>query len=107
MTGQKRPKRRGLGAVVLLLAALAVLLCFLAALQDLDSGQTAQGREQLEAAVRQAAVACYAAEGVYPPDLTYLEDHYGLQIDETRYAVSYQVFASNLMPDITVLEKTP
>jgi hypothetical protein len=92
--------------LVLILAAVAVLLCFLAAVQNLSSGQTAEGRQQLEDAIRQAAVACYAAEGVYPPDLTYLEDHYGLQIDETHYGVSYQVFASNLMPDITVLEKT-
>ena len=49
-------------------------------------------------------MACYAAEGVYPPTLDYLEQHYGIQVDETRYMVSYDIFASNLMPEITVLD---
>ena len=40
-----------------------------------------------------------------PPDLAYLEEHYGVQIDEERFTVSYVVFGSNLMPDITVLEQ--
>ena len=52
-------------------------------------------------------MACYAAEGVYPPTLSYLEEHYGLQIDEERYTVHYSAFAENLMPDITVLENEP
>lgn len=52
-------------------------------------------------------MACYAAEGVYPPDLEYLKEHYGLQVDENQYTVRYDVFAENLMPDITVLENMP
>ena len=52
-------------------------------------------------------MACYAAEGFYPPNLDYLKDRYGLQIDEKRYTVRYTAFAENLMPDITVLENAP
>lgn len=92
-------------AILALLLAAAVLACFLYALGNLSRDQGAEGKAQLESAVRQAAVACYAAEGVYPPDLAYLEEHYGLQVDETRYQVSYEIFASNLMPQITVLER--
>lgn len=29
----------------------------------------------------------------------------GVLLDETRYAVDYQIFAENLMPEITVLER--
>ena len=53
------------------------------------------------------AAAWPAAEGVYPPDLDYLKERYGLQIDEERYTVKYFAFAENLMPDITVLENEP
>lgn len=84
--------------------ALVMLLVFLTALSDLSEGNSRQGREQLETALRRSAVACYAAEGIYPDDISYLEEHYGVQIDEERYTVIYDVFASNLMPDITVLE---
>ena len=62
-------------------------------------------RRQLEETLRRAAVACYAAQGAYPPDLDYIEEHWGVQIDRSRYAVFYQVEGSNLMPDITVLER--
>jgi hypothetical protein len=86
--------------------ALGVLLCFLSGLAGLQTGRSDDERKQLEEAVRRAAVACYAAEGVYPPSLDYLQAHYGIQIDETRYTVSYIPFASNLMPDITVLDNT-
>ena len=49
-------------------------------------------------------MACYAEQGVYPPDLDYLTEHYGVQIDDARFTVRYDAFAENLMPDITVLE---
>ena len=85
--------------------ALAALLCFLLALSRLEAGRQEAGRQQLEDALRRAAVACYAQEGYYPPNVEYMVEHYGLQIDSRRYVVSYTSFAENLMPDITVLEK--
>lgn len=90
-----------------ILWVIALLLCFLLALTRLDQGQQAQGTVQLENAVRRCAVSCYALEGFYPPDLAYLIDHYALQYDQTHYTVHYEAIASNLMPDITVVEKQP
>lgn len=88
-----------------LLAAAACLILFLTSLSSVDKRQGEEGRQQLETALRRAAVACYAAEGVYPPTVEYLQQHYGVQIEEDRYIVFYEIFANNLMPDITVLEK--
>ena len=92
------------GPALLLPAILAAALLFLSALSNLNDGRRSEGRDQLETAVRRSTVACYAAEGIYPPDLEYLEEHYGLQVDRAQYTVIYDAFASNLMPDITVLE---
>ena len=88
-------------------AAVLILLFFATAVEHLGRGETAENRRQLEQALRQGCLACYAAEGVYPPDLAYLQEHYGLQVDETRYSVRYSAFAENLMPDITILENAP
>ena len=90
-----------------LAAALAALslIFFISSLASVDRQQGEEGRQQLETALRRAAVACYAAEGVYPPTVEYLQEHYGVQIEEERYIVFYEIFANNLMPDITVLEK--
>lgn len=60
--------------------------------------------QQVEAAVRSAARACYAAEGAYPFELAYLKDHYGLFYDESVYTVTYSAFANNVFPDIFVCE---
>lgn len=99
-------KRRRIhaGAILLVPAVLLVLVMFTTGLSNLQTGHRSEGKQQLEDAVRQAAVACYAAEGIYPPDLEYLEEHYGIQVDRNHYTVMYDVFASNLMPDVTVLE---
>ena len=82
-----------------------ILLLFSAGISRLEQGQHREDRQILEEALRRTAVACYAAEGFYPPDVAYMQQHYGLQFDENRFAVRYEVFASNLMPDITVLDK--
>lgn len=92
---------RALAAPAAMLLAALVLT---AAVGRLSSDGTAEGRDRLEDAVRRAAVTCYACEGVYPPTLAYLEEHYGVQVDEDRYTVFYEAFAENLMPEITVVE---
>ncbi|MDE7003252.1 MAG: hypothetical protein K2P08_02355 [Oscillospiraceae bacterium] len=98
--------RTGTKILRVLLAPLAVaaaLLCFTAAVDSLEDGQSAQRLQQVEQAVRRSCVSCYALEGTYPPDLDYLKDRYGLQIDEEEYIVRYSAVAQNLMPDIHVL----
>jgi len=90
-----------------ILVILAVLLFFVTGVSRLESGRQAQGKRQLEEAVRRTVVACYSVEGFYPPNVQYMQDHYGLQYDSARYDVFYEPVASNLMPEITVLEKQP
>jgi len=84
--------------------AVAAVLCVFTGVSNLENGRTDEGRTRLEDAVRKAAVTCYATEGIYPPTLAYMEEHYGLQVDTGRYTVDYTVCGSNLMPEITVLE---
>lgn len=79
-----------------------MLWCFLAGLNNVRSSEGDMRR--LEQALRRAAVACYAVEGVYPANLAQLQERCGVQIDRKRYAVDYVFIADNLMPDITVLE---
>ena len=82
-----------------------VLLIFSVSISRLEQGQHREDKQILEEALRRTAVACYASEGFYPPNVSYMQQHYGLQFDESRFTVRYEIFASNLMPDITVLDK--
>lgn len=66
------------------------------------------GREDIQLAeesIRRAAVQCYALEGFYPARLQYLQNRYGVRVAE-GLIVHYVFIASNLMPDITVLERS-
>ena len=59
---------------------------------------------QVENSLRKAVLTCYAREGRYPPTIQYLKENYGIQMDETKYDVFYEVQGSNLMPNIVVME---
>ena len=64
-----------------------------------------EGLRLAEQAVRQAAVSCYALEGTYPATYEDLKRSSGIAVDEEKSSVFYDIFASNIMPDITVLER--
>ena len=51
--------------------------------------------------IMKAAINCYAIEGFYPDDISYLEENYGLIIDDS-YNIFYEVQGSNMMPSISV-----
>lgn len=107
MKKKKKEWKIWAGRLFPLAAATAVLLCFTFSLGQLEKGHAEEDMRQLEETLRRGCVACYAAEGSYPPSLEYLKEHYGIQVDEERYTVRYDAFAQNLMPDITVLENKP
>lgn len=91
--------------VRILVPTVILLLLFSLALDRAEGSQREKTRLRLEENLRLAAVACYAAEGVYPPDVDYLAEHYGVTVDGDRYTVFYEIFAENIMPQITVVEK--
>ncbi len=66
-----------------------------------DTGQ----KEYLAQAIRSAAVEAYATEGRYPESLDEIVEKYGIVIDGSKYVVTYEVFASNIMPEIRVIER--
>ena len=59
----------------------------------------------IRAAVQRSALQCYVVEGVYPPNLQYLEENYGLQVNHEDFYVTYDAFASNLPPTVKVTRR--
>ena len=89
-------------AIVLLMAALLAGVWML--VSGVESANSDAQTQFVYEAVHNAALTCYAVEGAYPENLEYLRENYGLAYDRTRYYVSYDAFASNLMPEIFVVE---
>ncbi len=64
-----------------------------------------QGLRTAEKAIMRAMVSCYATEGSYPESYEYLKENYGLAVNEERYIVKFNNFASNIMPEVSVIPR--
>ena len=88
-----------------LLLFIAVFLMTLYGFQNTAESSAQEQLRLTEESLRRAVVSCYALEGRYPAEIDYLKEHYGLQLNEEKYIVHYEIFAENIMPDITVIER--
>jgi len=91
-------------ALVPVLFTVAVMGMIVFGLRQTEESSRSEGLRILEDSIRRAVIVCYAVEGRYPSSIEYIEEHYGIHIDRTKYVVFYDIFASNLLPDITVIE---
>ncbi len=101
MYSDRKKKRTGLFALALALLLLAALTVLVFGHSGRDVSE--EGAAAIRETVRRSALQCYAVEGVYPPDLQYLKENYGLQVNTEDYLVVYDCFSSNLPPSIRVI----
>ena len=80
-----------------------IVVFFLMAVEYSGRSTIEKQQESLENAISRDIVQCYAIEGMYPPSLEYMEQHYGLTYDKNTFFVDYQPIAANLYPDYTVI----
>ena len=104
MYTDKKRKRWPLAAVVLVVVLVAVV-AWQYTTQVSGKDLNAESAVALKDAIERSALQCYVVEGVYPPSLSYLEENYGLQVNTKDFYVTYDIFASNLPPDVQVTGK--
>lgn len=85
------------------LTILGILLLFFIGTSQIGSSNIERQEESLSSAISRDVVQCYSLEGIYPPSLEYLEEHYGLVYDKKHFFVDYRPIASNIYPDVTIL----
>ena len=100
----KKRRRWQYLALAILVVAAALGVCF-RTVQVSGPDIEEEGTKALKAAVERSALQCYVVEGAYPVDAAYLEERYGLQINREDFYVNYDVFASNLPPDVRVTRR--
>lgn len=104
LTKQQRRKRTVKRlAVVAVLIALVIGVWY--AYGQIASGLREQGELSVRNSILNTAKQCCAIEGSYPVSLSYLEENYGLVINKNDYVVTYEVFATNVMPSVVVLAR--
>lgn len=106
MRRKRYRKRFGFLPALLGLALFALIAVWmLSGIREASEISEREGLRQAETAVRRAAVSCYALEGAYPASYADLKARSGLAVDEEKYKVFYEIFASNIMPEITVVRR--
>lgn len=88
-----------------LIACPILIILFLTGIYSLGSSTVSKQQESLETALNRDITHCYAVEGMYPPSLDYLEEHYGLTYDKELFFVNYRPIGSNIRPDVTIIVK--
>ncbi|MFA5657955.1 MAG: hypothetical protein WC900_01580 [Oscillospiraceae bacterium] len=91
--------------VITILVFFAVLAWFNIGFNSIVSTTNQEQLKEAGETIRKAVVLCYSIEGAYPPDIDYLKENYGINIDEKRYVIHYSAYASNLMPEIVVFPR--
>lgn len=92
-------RTRRIAAAILAVALIVVCwLSYTAISQTLSE----QGAASIRAAILDASMQCCAIEGSFPTSLKYLENEYGLAINHGDYIVTYEVYAANIAPNVTV-----
>ncbi len=84
---------------------LCIVGVFYQGIQSLSVSTHRRQKESLENALTRSITYCYTVEGTYPESLDYLKENYGLMYDEELFFVDYQVVGSNILPDVTIIEK--
>ena len=105
--GQRGRGNRRCAAAAALLGMVVCLGLFSWIYEGMAASGTAVQREALEQALDHAITSCYALEGMYPPDLEYMKEHYALVYDEDLFYVDYQPVAANIRPAYYIIEVTP
>ena len=86
-----------------LFAAIAVWM--VRGVQDAARLSDEEGLRLAQEAIERAVVSCYSLEGVYPATYEDLKAKSGLAVDEEKYIVIYEIFASNIRPSVIVMER--
>ena len=81
-----------------------IMVMTMVGLRQAEESSRAEGVRLLEEAIVRAAVHSYAVNGYFPESLAYISENFGIFIDRSRFVVHYEVFATNLLPDIRVFE---
>lgn len=82
-----------------------ILFLFAQGISSFSEDTKRRQKESLTNALMRNITYCYAVEGAYPESLDYLKENYGLTYNEDLFFVDYKIIGSNILPDITIIER--
>lgn len=102
MEGKKKRKKT---IFIISILIIAFIIIYIAKVDSFWESKKEKSNIAIERAIIKSALECYALEGSFPPSIEYLQDNYGLIVNKDAYFYHYKVNASNILPDIKVVER--
>ena len=84
----------------------AIIVLFIYGISAVSNSSVVNDQEILAKAIDRDIVHCYCVEGMYPPSVKYMQDHYGLIYDEDKFIVDYEYIGANIIPKVTIIRKS-
>ena len=83
----------------------AILFIFIGGISTISSSSVVNDKEILTEAIERDIVHCYCVEGMYPPNIKYMENHYGLTYDKDKFIIDYEYIGANIKPNVMIVQK--
>lgn len=101
----KRTALDGLKSLLIPILFMTVTLVIaIYGLNQAERSSNAESLRTLEESIQRSIITSFAIDGRYPPSLEYIVDNFGIRIDESRFVVFYEIFASNVMPVVVIID---
>lgn len=104
----KRPdlkKRIFSSYTITIVIFITVIVLFVYGIATISNSSVTNDKDILEKAINHDIIHCYCVEGMYPPNVKYMEQHYGLTYDSDKYIVDYEYIGANIMPKVMIISK--
>lgn len=84
----------------------ATIILFVYGVSAVSNSSVVNDKEILTEAIEHDIIHCYCVEGMYPPSIRYMQEHYGLTYDSDKYIVDYEYIGANIMPRFMIIPKS-
>lgn len=82
-----------------------ILIIFIGGISTISNSSVVNDKEILTEAIERDIVHCYCVEGMYPPNVKYMENHYGLTYDKDKFIIDYEYIGANIKPNVMIVQK--
>ena len=102
---RKQEKKLNIGLIIGLTVTLLVIILIISGINQAKISINSNAKERLEQAIKNIEIQAYSIEGEYPHTIAEMEEKYGLRYNKERFFVDYDIIASNILPDIFIVDK--
>ena len=82
-----------------------VIVLFIYGVSAVSNSSVVNDKEILTEAIEHDIIHCYCVEGMYPPSVKYMQDHYGLTYDTEKFIIDYEYIGANIMPKFMIIPR--